>query len=262
MAPIMRSLSKPPVNLNFKTPLVPKIDFKDFSDGWLARQELSNLATFGKQPLLNRADFANNEEMFIEKLFQKYGTDPEKMIELAQAEGISPDAILLRSLIRLTNTSERGIFDSQKPFYVPENWNSTNRAALWNTNYGQYKPFGKNLNEYGLMGGKLPISFGTSGDLDHYYFGQIKQNEKFLSGDYNMSPEVRSKIELKLSGLYKKGINQGLQEKGFDLKNPLRYTGYDAIKTLTPNKKGGVVTGLSKKEIDQYIKDGYIIEDV
>ena len=27
------------------------------------------------------------------------------------------------------------------------------------------------------------------------------------------------------------------------------------------NKKGGVVTSLSKKEIDQYIKDGYIIED-
>lgn len=28
------------------------------------------------------------------------------------------------------------------------------------------------------------------------------------------------------------------------------------------NKKGGVVSNLSKKEIDQYIKDGYIIEDV
>ena len=27
------------------------------------------------------------------------------------------------------------------------------------------------------------------------------------------------------------------------------------------NKKGGMVTKLSKKEIDQYIKDGYIIED-
>ena len=52
--------------------------------------------------------------MFIDKLFQKYGNDPEKMIELAQAEGISPDAILSRSLTRLTNPSERDIFDRQK----------------------------------------------------------------------------------------------------------------------------------------------------
>lgn len=275
MAPIMNSVTKSLTNLNFETPLVPKLDynpkdllnyyrnrdtegtqgmglteselakhlgdfkFKDFSDGWLARQELSNLATFGKQPLLNKADFANQEEMFIEKLFQKYGDDPAKMTELAQAEGISPDAVLLRILTKLTNRSERNIFDRQNPFYVPENWNSSNKSALWNTNYGQYKPFGKDLNEYGSMGGKPPVSFGDSGEFDQYYWDQIKKNEEFLSGDYNMSPEQRSKIESKISGLYQKGINQGLQQKGFDLKNPLRYTGYDAMRTLTPNKYGG-----------------------
>lgn len=275
MAPIMNSVTKSLTNLNFETPLVPKLDynpkdllnyyrnrdtegtqgmgltepelakhlgdfkFKDFSDGWLARQELSNLATFGKQPLLNKGDFANQEEMFIDKLFQKYGDDPEKMIKLAQAEGISPDAILLRNLTKLTNPSERDIFDRQKPFYIPENWNRSNNSALWNTNYGQYKPFGKDLNEYGSMGGKPPVSFGDSGEFDQYYWDQIKKNEEFLSGDYNMSPEQRSKIESKVSGLYQKGINQGLQQKGFDLKNPLRYTGYDAMRTLTPNKYGG-----------------------
>jgi len=50
--------------------------------------------------------------------------------------------------------------------------------------------------------------------------------------------------------------------------NPIKQ-GYQKVEDLLVNpwtqpkrKKGGVVTGLSKKEIDQYIKDGYIIEDV
>jgi hypothetical protein len=248
--------------------------FNPFSPGYQAQQELSNLATFGRQPLLNRADFATNEEMFIDNLFKKYRSpDIDKelsdalsgisnrkasdrfkaMMEEAKAEGISPDAILKRSLTRLANPSQRDIFDRAHPFYLPENWNRSNNATLWNTNYGQYKPFGKELNEFGTMGGKAPVSFGESGEFDQYYWDQIKRNEDFLSGEYDMSPEQRSKIQSKVSDLYKKGINQGLQQKGFDLENPMRYTGYDAMRTLSPNKNGGE---LPEAQLGQLINYG------
>lgn len=213
-------------------------EFKTFSPGWQAQQELSNLATFGKQPLLKRRDFATNEEMMIDKLRNKYKGDLNSLMKEAEAEGISPDAVLERT-VRLMEPSERDMLDQSKPFYLPENWSSSNRAALWNQNYGNYRPFSKELNEFGSMGGKAPVSFGESGEFDQSYWDQIKRNEEFLTGDYNMSPETRSKIQSKVSDLYKKGINQGLQQKGFDLENPLRYTGYDAMRTLTPNQYGG-----------------------
>ena len=185
--------------------------------------------------------------------------------ENLKAEGISPDAILKRSLIRLTNPSQRDIFDRSYPFYLPENWSSSNRAALWNSKFGQYKPFAKNVNEYGTLGGKAPVSFGESGEFDQYYWDQIKQNEDFLNGDYNLSPEQRLKIQSKLSSLYQKGINQGLQQKGFDLENPMRYTGYDAMRTLSPNRYGGEYN--VGDEVNQATKEyleglGYTFEEI
>lgn len=260
--------------------------FGAFSPGYNAYQRMANLATFGKQPLLNRGDFATQEEMFIDNLFKKYRSsdidkelsnalhgipDPEAsnrfkaMMEEAKAEGISPDAILKRSLTRLTNPSQRDIFDRAYPFYLPENWSSSNRAALWNSKFGQYKPFSKELNEFGSMGGKPPVSFGTSGEFDQYYWDQIKRNEEFLTGDYNLSPEQREKIQSKLNSLYQKGIRQGIENLGLEkYKANLSGISPNQYGGQLPNaqkeyKDGGISMYLSPEEIDRYKADGYTV---
>jgi hypothetical protein len=235
-------------------------DFQQFSPGWQAQQELSNLASFGKQPLLNRGDFANAEERLIDKLFNKYGDDPKAMVEAAQAEGISPDAVLKRITTRLAYPSERDFLDRIHPFYIPENYSSSNRATLRNENYGQYKPFSNELNEYGPMGGKTPVSFG---DFNNYYWDQIKRNEEFLSGDYNLSPEQRLKIQSRLAELYQKG----LQGKELGLENPMKYTGYDAMRTLKPNRDGGEHNlgdelDLSDEEVAELKRMGYTLQRI
>jgi hypothetical protein len=223
-------------------------EFQPFSPGWQAQQEMSNLATYGKQPLLKPSDFATERQMEIDELFYKnrQGIDPDSkdfsaFMKEAKEKGFTPDEVLNRIVTRLGNKvdparqSQRDLLDQLKPF----NLDTRNRDVI---RQGNYRPFSKELNEFGSMGGKPAISFGTSGEYDQYYWDQIKRNEDFLTGDYNLSPEQREKIQSKLNSLYQKGVKQGTQlygGLGFDLKNPMKYTGYDAMRTLSPNQYGG-----------------------
>ncbi len=219
------------------TTIFDDANFNQFSPGWQAQQELSNLASFGKQPLLKPSDFATGRDIEIDNLFYKHRDNTELMNE-AIKKGFTPDEVLKRVATNLGNKvdparkSQRDFLDKSKPF----NLDTHNTDII---RQGTYNPFAKNLNEYGSMGGKAPVSFGESAEFDQYYWDQIKRNEEFLSGDHNMSPETKSKIQSKVSDLYQKGINQGLQAKGFDLENPMKYTGYDAMRTLSPNQYGG-----------------------
>lgn len=216
-------------------------NFKPFSEGWLANQRMSNLATYGKQPLLKRSDFATNEEMMIDKLMAKHKGNFDAMLKEAEEEQISPDAVLKRQLDLIIYKADPALRSERPkgsaPFYLPENWSTSNRATIWNRNFGNYQPFGRELNEFGPMGGKPPISFGTSGEFDQYYWDKIKTNEDFLTGDYNLSPEQREKIQSELNSLYQKGVKQGIQNLDINLSNPWNYK--PGLSGLSPNQYGG-----------------------
>lgn len=218
-------------------------EFKTFSPGWQAQQEMSNLATYGKQPLLKPSDFATEREMEIDRLFYKnrQGVDPDSkdfsaFMKEAEEKGFTPDEVLKRMVTNLGNKvdparqSQRGLLNQSKPF----NLDTRNRDII---RQGNYRPFSKELNEFGSMGGKPPVSFGTSGEFDQYYWDQIKRHEDFLTGDYNLSPEQREKIQSKLNSLYQKGVKQGTQSLGFDLQNPWNYK--PGLSGLSPNQYGG-----------------------
>jgi basic membrane lipoprotein Med (substrate-binding protein (PBP1-ABC) superfamily) len=75
----------------------------------------------------------------------------------------------------------------------------------------------------------------------------------------NASPE---QLEKWRQEIVKKINKQTIDMWNKDIAIP--YKGKDAYKQITDvpgykNKKGGIVTSLTRKEIDQYIKDGYII---
>lgn len=228
---------------------VGDFNFKQFSPGWQATQELGNLASYGKQPLLRRSDFKNQDEFYLDNLIIKYRNkiDPNNsesynaMMKEAQENGYSPDEVLKRITQNMANRTDPNLKSQRpigsKPFYIPENWDNSNRAAIWNSNFGQYKPFAKDINEWGPMGGKLPISFGNSGELDQFYFNEIKRYEDMLSGNYNLSPEVEASLQERLGNIYKKGINEGMQQHGIDMNNPWNYK--SDLFNLSPNKYGG-----------------------
>jgi len=240
-------------------------NFKPFSEGWLANQRMSNLATYGKQPLLKRSDFATNEEMMIDKLMAKHKGNFDAMLKEAEEEQISPDAVLKRQLDKITYKADPKLRSERPagsaPFYLPENWSTSNRATIWNNNFGNYRPFGKELNEFGTMGGKPAISFGESGELDRFYFDQIKKYEDLLAGDTNMSPEQRADIQQKLNNIYQKGVKSGIQNLDINLSNPWNYK--PGLSGLSPNQYGGELPeaqfGLTKylapaaKTLSEYI---------
>ena len=216
-------------------------NFKPFSEGWLANQRMSNLATYGKQPLLKRSDFATNEEMMIDKLMAKHKGNFDAMMKEAEEEQISPDAVLKRQIDKIAYRTDPALRSERPkgsaPFYLPENWSTSNRATIWNRNFGNYQPFGRELNEFGPMGGKPAISFGESGELDRFYFDQIKKYEDLLAGDANMSPEVRADIQQRLNNIYQKGVKSGIQNLDINLSNPWNYK--PGLSGLSPNQYGG-----------------------
>ena len=77
----------------------------------------------------------------------------------------------------------------------------------------------------------------------------------------NATPE---QLEKWRQQIVKKMNTQASDRWNRETANP--FTGGNAFKQISDvpgwkNKKGGIVTSLSRKEIDQYIKDGYIVED-
>jgi hypothetical protein len=98
------------------------------------------------------------------------------------------------------------------------------------------------------------------------------RNDQFdpatMGGNLQSLLERYGYAALGATGLGAVGFNTPQEYLDEYVTNPVK-KGYKKVEDLLTNpwtqpkrKNGGVVTNLSKKEINKYIKDGYIIEDV
>lgn len=244
--------------------------FAPFSPGYNAMQAMGNLATYGKQPLLKPSDFATEREIEIDRLFNKnrQGIDSDSkdfsaFMKEAEEKGFTPDEVLNRIVTRLGNTidparqSQRDFLDRSKPF----NLDTRNRDIV---RQGPYNTFGKELNEYGPLGGKSPSTLPL--DPNSYEIKQIKRLEDFLNNpEYNMTPEQRTKIRMELNKLYQKNVGSGLKALDIDINNPA--TQYNpGLKDIIPNfgETGSpaetYIPDISRREYDKVAAQ--VVEDM
>ena len=213
-------------------------------------KRLKATAMFGKRPLLSRADFVVSREeqladrLWIEdsknwdidlssgkpKLIRRTGDGVKDIMEKAAEQGLAPDYILKRVLIRLAN--KKGLPLHEPMYFNPANPRASTRAVLYsNPNYS--KMFGKQLNEIGTLGGKLPA------EENLYLMNQIRRYEDMLK-EFPDHPGLQDK----LSKYYQMLI------KNYSQKGARPYTGIEALQSIQPNKKGG--------ELRRYQTDGEI----
>jgi hypothetical protein len=190
--------------------------FKDFSDGWEARNAMMRMAD-NPQDLIGKSDF------FTE-------TDLIKMVE-EQNEW----------------QKARNKYEEMYPFDIGDLFATSSENEL------EYDRLFSNL--YPNVG--LP-NFRSKFILPHQE-ALLQENmpwQYFLQQKGMLDP-----VQLKNINKNENVLNTWRE----DINTP--YKGSDAWKEISSqrgykNKKGGVVTTLSKKEINKYVKDGYIVEEV
>jgi antitoxin component of RelBE/YafQ-DinJ toxin-antitoxin module len=194
---------------------------------------------FGKRPLLSRADFVGSREeqladrLLIEdsknwdidfssgkpELISRTGDGVKDIMERAAEQGLDPDDILKRVLIRLAN--KRGLPLQEPMYFNPANPKASTRAVIYsNPDYAQ--TFGKQFKETGPLGGRLPS------EENAVLMNQIRRYEDMLRQfpDY---PGLQDKISK-----YYQMLMKNYSEKG-----ARPYTGIEALQSIQPNKKGG-----------------------
>jgi hypothetical protein len=217
---------------------VDDFDFKDFSTGWLAKNAMLNMAA-GPQKRLGQENFYSQSEM------KKALEETKKRKELFdEYDALHNDFI------------ERGIVSNKvTPNQLNEMYPNTFQAK-WDEiqslkGFQDDKILTDKQHEY-LKNNFSPWDF-------EYYYGFDKLG--------NALKDQASRNFLLKSDPMKGPENYRFKQYvlGKESKpEPVNYNDPSVLRKLLPgqiNKNGGVVTSLTRKEIDQYIKDGYIIED-
>ena len=260
---------------------VGEFKFKDLSDGWAARNAMMNMAS-DPQKMLGESDFFSPSE------FKNFLTQQKKW-EAAkfQFDEMNPEDPATAMFRAFSGNHERNeLFSNLFPnaslpnfrskFTTPEQESFLRESDLENFTIPKKNALSKvslnALSKNNNSTDKLPRSYQ---DL----INASKDNFLNTSPAKDVVMEMRGVLGLKMEDIknatpeqlekWRQKIITNMNKQKFDRWKydiSVPFTGGNAYKQIsdTPgykNKKGGVVTSLSKKEIDQYVKDGYIIED-
>jgi hypothetical protein len=257
---------------------VGDFDFKDFSGGWLARQNLLNMAST-PQKKLNKNDFYTEAELI--NLVNKQSEWQAARNAFDDMEPEDPGMVIFNALSG--DNSREELFSSLFPNAAMPNFRSKFTTPSQEALLQQSLPWQYSVKNQGLLNpinlktinateDRLPKTYQDllKASKDNYFarapaehvVGEMRGVLGLKAEEVdNASPE---QLEKWRQQIVKKMNKQKIDRWNKDLAIP--YKGKDAYKQISDvpgykNKKGGIVTSLTRKEIDQYIKDGYIIED-
>ena len=257
---------------------VGDFDFKDFSKGWLARQNLLNMAST-PQKKLNKNDFYTEAELI--NLVNKQSEWQAARNAFDDMEPEDPGMAIFSALSG--DNSREELFSSLFPNAAMPNFRSKFTTPSQEALLQQSLPWQYSIKNQGLLN---PVNLkninATEDRLPKTYQDLLKaQKDNYFARApaKDVVMEMRGSLGLKMEDtqnatpeqfekwrqeIVKKMNKQKIDRWNKDIAIP--YKGKDAYKQITDvpgykNKNGGVVTSLTRKEIDQYIKDGYIIED-
>jgi len=256
---------------------VGEFKFKDFSDGWAARNAMMNMAS-DPQKMLGESDY------FSPSAFKNFLTQQKKW-ETAQSQfdEMNPEDPATAMFRAFSGNNERNeLFSNLFPnvflpnfrskFTTPEQESFLRESDLENFTIPKRNALSKvslnALSKNNNSTDKIPstyqdlINASKDGFLNKSPVKDVVMEMRGVLGLQmedikNATPEQLEKWRQKIITEMNK---QKFDRWEYDISVP--FTGGNAYKQIsdTPgykNKKGGVVTSLSKKEIDQYVKDGY-----
>jgi hypothetical protein len=257
---------------------VGEFKFKDFSDGWAARNAMMNMAS-DPQKMLGESDFFTENE--LTGLVNQQSEWQAARNAFDDMEPENPATAMFRAFSG--DNSREELFSNLFPNASMPNFRSKFTTPSQEALLQQHLPWQYSIENKGMLNPNSLKNINGLGDtLPRTYQDLLKaQKDNFLttSPAKDVVMEMRGGLGLKMEDIQnatpeqlekwrqqivKKMNTQASDRWNRDISTP--FTGGNAYKQIsdTPgykNKKGGVVTSLSKKEIDQYVKDGYIIED-
>jgi hypothetical protein len=290
--PNMRTVSKPLVKISqpnlSKLPIVnsqifnPKeigdFNFKDFSDGWAARQAMMNMGT-DPQWVPSKSDFFTEKELI--NLVNQQSDWQAARNAFDEIEPQDPGMFIFNALSG--DKSREELFSNLYPNAVMPNFRSKFTTPSQEALLQQHLPWQYSVQNRGLLNSNNLKNINNIGDTLPRTYQDLLKAEKdnfFVKAPAkDVVMEMRGGLGLKIEDIQNATpeqlekwrqqvvmkMNKQVRDRwDREISNP--FTGSNAFKLLSDvpgyrNKKGGVVTSLSKKEINQYIKDGYIIED-
>ena len=257
---------------------VGDFDFKDFSDGWEARQAMMNIGT-GPQWAPGKNDFYTENE-----LTNLVNQQSEWQAARNAFDDMNPEDPGMAIFSAFSgNNSREELFSNLFPNVSMPNFRSKFTTPSQEALLQQHLPWQYSVRNQGMLNpNSLKNINGLEDRLPRTYQDLLKAQEDnyFVRAPAkDVVMEMRGGLGLKIEDIknatpeqlekWRKQIVQKMNRQvrdrwTRDLSKP--FTGGNAFKQISDvpgwkNKKGGVVTRLSKKEIDQYVKDGYIIED-
>ena len=257
---------------------VGDFDFKDFSDGWEARQAMMNIGT-DPQWVPGKNDFYTENE--LTNLVNQQSDWQAARNAFDDMEPEDPGMAIFSALSG--DNSREELFSNLFPNASMPNFRSKFTTPSQEALLQQHLPWQYSVRNQGMLNSNSLKNVNGIGDtLPRTYQDLLKaQKDNFLTTApaKDVVMEMRGGLSLKIEDIqnatpeqlekWRKQIVQKMNRQvrdrwTRDLSNP--FTGGNAFKQISDvpvwkNKKGGVVTSLSRKEIDKYIKDGYIIED-
>ena len=241
--------------------------FNPFSPGYQAQQELSNLATFGRQPLLNKDQFYTDNEVadLINKEI-KYRNDWNTFEEMNPEE---PGMNIMRALSGDNSRDE--LFSNLFPnsympnfrskFLLPNQSAFLNDAGLSNPTFTNKGMLNKtSLKSLTKGEDTLPRAYKDLLDASKADTWLKTADPKTVVGEMrgglglkleeinNATPE---QLEKWRQQVVTKMYGQAVERWKRDVNTPLK--GYDAMRTLSPNKNGGE---LPEAQLGQLINYG------
>jgi hypothetical protein len=273
---------------------VGDFNFAAGSDGWEVRNDLSNLASFGIEPsgpqwVPGKEDFFTNSE--LKKLITQQNQWQTAWQNFNKMYPDDPNNAALDAFLKFKgynnvrgDTSRDELFSNLFPNVGLPNFRSKilqpEQEAWLQKNYA----WGNNLSNKGKLKVESLKTINTGFETLPKTYQQLLKNQKgndFLqTGPAKIVvSEMRGKLGLSLEEVlnaspeqlekWRRQIvikmgKQDLEKWESDISKPL--TVQDAWKQISKqsgykNKNGGVVTKLSQKEIEEYVKGGYIIEE-
>ena len=257
---------------------VGAFDFKDFSDGWAARQAMMNMGT-DPQWVPGKNDFYTENE--LTNLVNQQSEWQAARNAFDDMEPEDPGMAIFSALSG--DNSREELFSNLFPNASMPNFRSKFTTPSQEALLQQHLPWQYSIKNKGMLNPNSLKNINGLGDtLPRTYQDLLKaQKDNFLtrSPAKDVVMEMRGGLGLKMEDIQnatpeqlekwrqqivKKMNTQASDRWTRDSSNP--FTGGNAFKQISDvpgwkNKKGGVVTSLSKKEIDQYVKDGYIVEE-
>jgi hypothetical protein len=269
---------------------VGEFKFKDLSDGWAARNAMMNMAS-DPQKMLGESDFftldefsdlANKQNNYLNNraaFDEMYPEDPATAMFRAFSGKHERDELFSNLF------PDSGIQNFKQKFYDPQLidlMKNTDRDEKGRNLY-DILSVTTNLDNNQMLNRSSLKTINATGDRLPNTYKDLLQSQKdnwfAIAPAKDVVMEMRGGLGLKIEDIqnatpeqlekWRKQIVQKMNRQVHDRWNrdiSTPFTGGNAYKQIsdTPgykNKKGGVVTSLSKKEIDQYVRGGYIIED-